>query len=322
MNCIYKYTNLDKVDGSRYYIGSKTECSIIDLDGVPVILDNKSQTPYYGSSCNPEMAFDMQSGNRMSAEVLEIVCDRDKLRTTERDYLENVDAANNGDYYNLSNNTLSGTKYNHNAPANYLGETIKELANNKSSTSKRDALADELGFDNFASLYIHAYDLISSGEYTPASFSRSINKDRHYFGRILAANDILAAKEELESLDKEEFIPKIRGMVDRSVSLQKISQHLGLEFITVRALAGDYYRSKSRTNLRGNLNSALVHGLTENEMLDTIGMLVLEGKSMAEIGEKVNVSSKSVSRYIRKLLERVCTEEDFPNHQKRFLGGT
>lgn len=34
MNIIYKLTNLDKPEGRRFYIGSKTECFIDTVDGI------------------------------------------------------------------------------------------------------------------------------------------------------------------------------------------------------------------------------------------------------------------------------------------------
>ena len=43
MNIVYLLTNTSKQSGTRFYIGSKTECSLITLDGVPTIISLKDK---------------------------------------------------------------------------------------------------------------------------------------------------------------------------------------------------------------------------------------------------------------------------------------
>ena len=50
MNIIYMLENLDKKEGRRFYIGSKTECFLEEVDGVNRIVSSKTGKLYYGST--------------------------------------------------------------------------------------------------------------------------------------------------------------------------------------------------------------------------------------------------------------------------------
>ena len=55
---IYLLTNITKTEGARFYIGSKSECNIINLNHVPTIISLNTNKPYYSSSANIEFKND------------------------------------------------------------------------------------------------------------------------------------------------------------------------------------------------------------------------------------------------------------------------
>ena len=44
MDIIYKLTNTSKKEGKRFYIGSKTEADLIEIDGIPTIVSLRTST--------------------------------------------------------------------------------------------------------------------------------------------------------------------------------------------------------------------------------------------------------------------------------------
>ena len=46
MNIVYKLTNTNKQSGKRFYIGSKVECNVIDINGIPTVISLKNSKPY------------------------------------------------------------------------------------------------------------------------------------------------------------------------------------------------------------------------------------------------------------------------------------
>lgn len=313
MNCVYMYENIDKSEGARFYIGSKQECTLADVDGIPTIIDNKSGLPYYGSSSNPLMSDDMSRGDRFSASILERSGFKTEIRSIEQTFLETVDAASSGDYYNLTNNTLQCNRNNKIAPYNFLGETVDNICKNRSSVSKRDSTAEVNGFSNFAEMYYYYWGKVSSGEMTSGQAAKEVGKERHYFQRLFKRNNIDKSLIELQEINMGEVREEVRRLIQRGVSLQKIAEYLSLELTTIRYVAGGFYQSKSRKKQRGVLNTALVNGLTDDELLDSVSVLCLRGYSIEEIAKEFNISSRSVSRHIIRSLRKSCTEDQFKN---------
>lgn len=319
MNIVYKYENLDKKSGARYYIGSKSECALKHLsDGTAVVFSNSLGKEYFGSSSNPEMKEDLAEGHRFTASILEEVGTRGDLREREKYYLEEVDAARDPDYYNLSNNTLSCSAHNVNLdiPINCIGETWKIYASRKSGTSKRDALAEKLGYPNFVSLYLSWWDRHKNGE-AAIDISAEIGKNRHYVTRIFSEVDLDEIAFEVEKHKNDsELIEKLRYMVGRDISLQGIAEHVGIHYYTCRYLVGNYYQQKSRktqNGLRGNRNSALVNEMTEEEYEQNIIGLWVEGESVKEVAKLCNASTPTVIRILKAYLRKTVQVKDLPH---------
>lgn len=85
MYVVYLLTNIDKDTQPNKYIGSKSHCKIIDVDGIPTMIDVKTGKPYFGSSTNQEMRDDLKRGDRFSCTVLEEVPWENKKHLRERE---------------------------------------------------------------------------------------------------------------------------------------------------------------------------------------------------------------------------------------------
>ena len=107
MNIVYLLTNITKEKGRRFYIGSKTECNVICLDGIDTIIDLKSDKPYYSSSQSLEMKEDMSKGNVFVARILESVPNRKTLLERENYWITKYDAVSSQEFYNITNAVLN-----------------------------------------------------------------------------------------------------------------------------------------------------------------------------------------------------------------------
>ena len=179
MNIVYLLTNTSKQSGARFYIGSKTECSLIVLDGVPTIISLKDNKPYYSSSQNQTFIDDFKKGDVFVASIIEEVPDRDLLLSMENKHILEKNAVQSEDYYNLSEAKLAGYMYHLDSPKNKFGETIKSYAQNEANSSKRRTRAKKLGFETYGHLAVHIYNEVLSGK-TYAEVSRNLSEGKHF----------------------------------------------------------------------------------------------------------------------------------------------
>ena len=107
MNIVYKLTNTSKKEGTRFYIGSKQSCTVIEIDGIPTIINKGTGKPYYSSSQSLEFRTDFQRGDTFSAEVLESGINRKDLLEVEDKWISYYNAVESKDFYNLSNAKLN-----------------------------------------------------------------------------------------------------------------------------------------------------------------------------------------------------------------------
>lgn len=303
MNCVYLYENLDKKEGARFYIGSKIECSLIQLDnGLSVIVDNKSGNEYYGSSSNQEMKEDMERGDRFTASLLCVENDREEVRSREQEYLVKYDVANSIDYYNLTNNALYfDRKISLNSVSNFMGELSKDYAQSKSQCSKRDGTAEKIGFNNFCEMYYWFYDEVASGK-SMSEVSRNAGMDRHYVRVILKDNNVEKSKKEIAEMNFLEMQEEVRVLLKRNVSLHKIAEHYDIELMSARLLAGDFYETKSRKSNRGSMHVAVACNMTDTEYTHSVIDLLSRGYGRDECSNILGGSSTTQYRVFGKYL--------------------
>ena len=83
MEIVYLLTNITKTSGKRFYIGSKSSCKVVMINGVKTIMSIDSGKPYYSSSSSFEFKDDLKAGHVFEAEVLQKVPLKDRKRLVE-----------------------------------------------------------------------------------------------------------------------------------------------------------------------------------------------------------------------------------------------
>lgn len=292
MHLIYLLTNIDKPEGKRFYIGSKQECYLRMVDGIPTIIGTSNGKPYYSSSSSIEMREEMKRGERFSASILEEVQDRKKLIEREDYWITHFNAVKSQEYYNMSNAKLNC--HDQDAVANKYGETIKELACRNSSWSKRDATARKCGFDNFGDFCFFLHECFQNGEGN-AQVSRRFNMHKSFAKRILDNFDMDKALKDRE----KDLVSDIRNYIKDGCSLYYAAELLGIEIPVARSLLGDFNAVHSRA-----FSVARDMGKTKEELEIEITEEILEGKGFTEISREKGIVYESVKRYFLRCVRR------------------
>jgi hypothetical protein len=276
----------------------KVECDIVVVKGREVIWCNREDREYWSSSSSEKFSEDFLNGDVFEVEVV-FEGSRKEVSEKEVELLTEVDAANNPLYYNLSNQSLhrlSQTKI-----ANRYGETLKDVANCKSSSSKRDSTARKLGFLDSSYLAEHIYTKHMQGM-SFASISRELGKDRHFAKIYISRQDMSTFLEELEAASKD----KVREMFALGATLSKISEDMGIGYFTARRLLGEYAAKGNRRFLVAeNLN------YTKEELGVVIVKKFLEGSSLGEISDELDIQETTTRRYFHSCLRERLKASDF-----------
>ena len=292
MNIVYLLTNIDKKEGKRYYIGSKQECHLRQIDGISTIVSISNGKPYYSSSSSIEMKEEMKAGQRFEATILEQVLDRKNLLEREDYWITHFDAVKSQDYYNMSNARLNC--HDQDAVANRYGETVKELAGRNSSWSKRDNTAKELGYSNFGDLCFNIHKRLLSGERI-FEISSSFNKHRHFAKTIISKYDMEKATLDLE----KDVTRELREYIKNGCSLFYAAELLNIEIPAARCLLGDYDVINSRA-----FSVARDMGKTKEELEIEITKEILSGAGFTEVANKYGIIYESVKRYFFRCIRR------------------
>lgn len=285
MNIIYKLTNLDKTSGTRFYIGSKQECKLLEVDGIPTIFGMRTKQSYYGSSVNFQFKDDFRNGNRFSAEILEIVNDKKEIRDRENYHLKSNNAVESDEYYNLSYAFIN-TRNPH-AIKNQYGETVAEYAAAQSQTSKREGTALELGFANFGEMYFSLYAEILSGTHVK-DICEKYGKQRKWVTTILKPYNMEKAKQDLSTCSKE----SVRDLILTGASLKKAAELLSIEIPAARVLLGDFYKP-----LEKSFSVAARRGKSKEELEKEITIRLADGETIMDICNSMELCRESVLRY-------------------------
>lgn len=298
MHMIYLLTNIDKPEGKRFYVGSKQECHLRIVDGIPTIIGNSNGKPYYSSSSSIEMRQEMKNGDRFSASILEDVIDRKSLLEREDYWITHFNAVKSQEYYNMSNAKLNC--HDQDAVANKYGETVKELACRNSSWSKRDATAKKHGFSNFGDFCFHLYDCFETGAGN-AEVSRSFGMHKSFAKRIIENYDMEKARQDV----KLDVTLQIRNYIKDGCSLYYAAELLGIEIPAARSLLGDY----NAVNFR-SFSVARDMGKTKEELEIEITKEILSGRGFTEISKEKGIIYESVKRYFLRCVRRNLKDID------------
>lgn len=293
MDAVYKLTNLSKTEGKRFYIGSKTECHLGEIDGIPTIINTKTLKPYYSSSQCEEFREDMKRGDVISAEILRKTTLKNRF-IDEKEFLLEVDAANNNEYYNKTNNAFGQETFDMDSICNIYGESYKELAYRESSLSKRDKSAIDCGFDNFGIMTIYIIKEINKGV-TMAQISRDIGRKKHFCRSTIAGYDLEQIKLEIEN--KDEYLDDLRDYVHKGASFYKACELVGITIFSGRVMLGDYEKQKS-------YGVAYSKGKSKEELEDIVIEHYLKNGTTRSISEEVGMNDTSARRYLLRGLRR------------------
>lgn len=297
MNIVYLLTNTSKIEGRRYYIGSKQECQIGEIDGVPTIIDREGK-PYYSSSSSLEFREDVFKGDIFVASVLEEVYDRKSLLEAENRWIDTANAVYSDEYYNITNAVLNC--HNQDTVANLYGETVFELAKNNSAASKRDNSAKELGYQNFGELCFDIWDRYCKNNNWQV-VSESFGKERHWACVTVKPYDMEKAKEDLSKVTQED----VRKLISKKCSLKKVAEILNIEIPAARVLLGDFNKTAQKTFL-----VAAAKGKTQGELEAEITRDILDGMGWLEVTKKHAVNETSAKRYFMRCIRRHLAPED------------
>lgn len=297
MNIIYKLTNLDRESGRRFYIGSKAECFIENINGVDRIVSSKTGLPYYGSSCCPLMKDDMASGHRFSAEILEEVPNKKSMLEVEDSWITKLDAVNSHEYYNISYAKIGGHSIDQTAAYNMYGETIVGYGKATSSINKRHNTAKRFGYKNLGEFCLFLYEEKLLGK-TSAQIAREIGWERHAPYRYLSDYNMQKCLQEYEPSNTD-LARSIRLLIAEGVSTKRVAEIKGLEVPTVCLYIGDYDQIHKKAFL-----VAQRRGETKEELEIKITSMVLEGKGFNEVSRELSVNETSVKRYFLRCVRR------------------
>ena len=304
MNIVYLLTNTSKQHGARFYIGSKTECSIIELDGVPTIISLKDNKPYYSSSQNKEFTEDFKNGDIFVATLLEEVPNRDLLLATENQHILKNNAIESEDFYNLSEAKLAGYMYHLDSPKNTFGETIKSYAQNEANSSKRRTRAKKLGFETYGHLAIHIYNEVLSGK-SYAEVSRNLNEGKHFAKQFISNWNMPLVINSLETINKEETAALLRGYLSKGCSLKKAAEILSLEEPVAEILNNLFSCSNKKFKI------AIQKGLTNEELEEIIAKDIIDLElGFKECAKKQGMTVLNVQRYFLRYTRKRLKSND------------
>lgn len=288
MNIVYLLTNTSKITGTRFYIGSKSECSIITLNNIPTIVSLKNNQPYLGSSKNFEFQIDLKNNHIFKATLLEEVTDRSKLLVRENYYIEKYNAVNCNDYYNLAKAYVGGNcSYDSSAIKNIFKETILEFGKNESNWSKKNNTAKNCNFLHFGELYFYIINQLESGK-NCSEISKQLGKERHFCSRYIKTIDLVKAKADFQTFTD---FKQLRKLVTQGASKKK-----ACELLNISEVVGVYYLYDF--NRKSSYTVAHQKSLSVTELEDIIGYDIINNKlNFKETAKKNSMTIKNTQRY-------------------------
>lgn len=299
MNIIYRLTNLSKLEGKRFYVGSKQECSIIEVDGLKTMITKQTGKPYYSSSASLEFKQDVLRGDKFEVEVLEEGLNRSTIYIAEQRWLELLDAEADEAYYNMTTNVFRGS-----CPKgqikNTFGETVAEYAAAESSFSKRESTAKSLGFKTFGELYFFIVEQAKTSSL--AQISKTLGKNRHFARTVLSGIDTEKA---LEGQKREKLSEELRDLVFRGASRKKACELLGIEWPVGSLILADFNKPGERA-----FSVARLNGKSQEEMERFITKEILDGKGFRQVSDETGICYESVKRYFLSCVRKRLKSSD------------
>lgn len=298
MNIVYLLTNKSKTSGKRFYIGSKSECKIVKLNGVDTMISVATGKPYMSSSTSFEFKDDIIKGDVFEVSILQQVrqSERTRLVEIENEWIVKMDAVNSSEYYNLGYALLNCRDQG--KLANRYGQTVSDLAKDNSSMSKRDGTARELGYNNYGDMCFDLYaKYLECANW--ATVSKALNKHRAFARVNLAPFNMEKAILDLE-VDRAK---EIRILLADNCSLAKACTILDIELPAGRKMLGEYLEDKS-------FSVAFMNNKTTEELEIEITKRILDGEGFREVSNSLGIVYESVKRYFFRCIRKRLKSSD------------
>lgn len=295
MNIIYKLTNKSKTDFPNTYIGSKKNCRLENIDGVPTIVYLKTGKPYYSSSTCSIFLQDLRNGHEFHAEILEKISNPDLTLIREHEILKQLNVAFNPQYYNKSNGIPRHGNINSTVREeliNKYGETVGSYNASQTAMSRRDKTAKSLGFDNFAELSFDIYEKNKAG-IALRQITRDFGKtDSHFAQKFICVFNLDKA---VLDVTKSEYKDKVRELYTKErVSIRKISEILDIDQVAARYFLSSLADKDTHSTLYRRINK------TEDELVKHVMDSIAGGKTSADICNELGSTSLIIHKYIAK----------------------
>ena len=303
MNIVYLLENKNKTEGRRFYIGSKQDCAIEVIDGIPRIISLKTGLPYYGSSTCMSMKDDMAEGHAFSASLLENVPNKKLLLGVENKWIKFYNAVDSPDFYNKGYATVGIHGVDQFCMYNPYGETIVGYGKSTSSMNRRQNTAMKYGFKNTGEFSIWLACQFALG-YTSPQIALKLNWERHAPRRYICDYNMLKCITEYNPNDSDKQ-KEVRDFIAKGASIKKIAEILALEIPTVCLYVGDYNKIFNSSFL-----VAQRKGYTKEELEVEITTRVLQGQSTDDIAKEFHINETSCKRYFMRCVRRHLKPED------------
>lgn len=298
MEIVYLLTNKSKESGRRFYVGSKSGCKVVKVNGVNTIINVSNGKVYMSSSQSPYFKQDIAQGHIFEATILEKVKEKDRKRLIEieNNWIIKLNAVESDEFYNMAYATMN--PHISDQVANKYGETVAELASRNSNMSKRDSSARSLGFTNFGEFAFDAYKRYKECN-SWAKVSYSYGKYKNFVRISLEDFDMEKAIADLNKDCKSE----LRKLLRESCSLRKACEILDIELPSGRLMLGEYLDDR-------NFKVASLQGKTKSELEIEVSKLILDGKNFREVSNLLGITYESTKRYfLRCIRERLKSSD-------------
>lgn len=299
MNIVYLLTNKTKQSGKRFYIGSKSDCKIVKINGISTMVSVSNGKPYLSSSTSFEFKDDIKSGHIFEVSVLQKLKRTEKKRLVEieNEWIIKYNAVESEEFYNLAY-ALTNMR-DHSRIANRYGQTIAEYAKDQSGMSKRDSTANEFGFANYGLFCFDAYNKYLECNKNWALTARFYGKYKGFIRTCLLPFNMEKAIKDLE-IDRS---TEIRKLLADKCSLAKACEILGIELPAGRVMLGDYLENRVFT-------VASNQGKTKEELEIEVTKRILDGEGFRDVSNELGITYESTKRYfLRCVRERLKSSD-------------
>lgn len=299
VHVIYLLTRKGGEHKPNKYIGSKTECTIVNISGETKIYSEKLGKFYYSSCIQDRFLKDFQDFG-FTVEILEVVKLRENILEREEHYQRKFNCIVSEDFYNMAyaaTLNFDNSKESFEKVINCYGETLKEYTVNNSRVSRLDTKSRKEGFDSFAVKWLEIRELKRSGK-TFNDIDKDLKLPNQYSARFFKS----FGKVEDNFPKNETLINQIMKHLLDGASLVKACELLEISLVYGRLLLKDSLEEEMALS-----KLAIINGFNSREDYEVAIFkdYYLQGfGSIRNISDKFKTSTNTVQRIIHKQITK------------------